>query len=91
MVYVIECHSISKNISLVKWRNDDKSRTKMKFYSKYSKTSKNMVRKDINIVKKGITKPGVVIRDQCVLAGHDKHFQKLDLLPGCLTNSSSMV
>lgn len=36
-----------------------------------------MVRKDINIVKKGVTKPGLVIRDQCILAGHDKHFQKI--------------
>lgn len=36
-----------------------------------------MVRKDINIVKKGVAKPGVVIRDQCILAGHDKHFQKI--------------
>lgn len=33
--------------------------------------------KDTNIMKKGITKSGVVIKDQCISAGHHKHFQKI--------------
>lgn len=52
---------------------------KLNIYFKIFKniTKKNLVRKDINIVMKGVTKPGVVIRNQCILAGLDKHFQKI--------------